>query len=161
VGYFGENAAEYGAPPDHTAEDIDEATAEAASAASAAPTLAPAQRMKAKFIETYGQKAYDEAMAKKAAERAKKGLKGEGAPDLRLGQSYKDPETGEYTIQMGDHTVLVPRSQQQKAQQGLTRATLPNTMIGYKELAPQYGIRINGGSKLSNVRRNFIRKLGL
>ena len=47
------------------------------------------------------------------------------------------------------------------AASGMTRAQLPNTLEGFKELAKQHGIRINGGSRLSNVRRNFIRKLGL
>jgi hypothetical protein len=49
----------------------------------------------------------------------------------------------------------------------MTRAQLPTTLDGFKQLSAKLAasggakIRVNANSRYGNVRRNFIRKLGL
>jgi hypothetical protein len=57
-------------------------------------------------------------------------------------------------------------TQKGKGKLGLTRASLPKTREGYMELAAQlkgmgHNLRVNKDSKLTSIRQNFIRKLGL
>jgi hypothetical protein len=78
-------------------------------------------------------------------------------------RSLKNPDTGEYDVATdkkggaacgGSNGVM-------------TRAQLPTTLDGFKQLSAKLAasggakIRVNANSRYGNVRRNFIRKLGL
>jgi hypothetical protein len=119
-------------------------------------------------------------MSREAISRAQARARGEEGTNVALRpppsvvsgeglHSFKNEQTGEYDIETGvrkgkgngKEVKFAPKSG------GMTRQSLPTTLDGFKALADSMvksggaRIRINKNSTLKNVRRNFIKRLGL